>query len=175
MKFVKTNSGNVKITDDSDNLLAILPAGTYIHLDPRYDTGLRLSSSANADNEADTFRVNQANVTVPSSTDRADLAEKLEAGFFSNPVGVSGSSTRTSIAYSNTSTELVAANANRREVVISNNTDVVIDILIGSGTAVVNTEIPLAAASVLSIKTNEAINVICRTATSGTILATELL
>ena len=108
MKFVKTNSGNVKITDDSDNLLAILPATTYIHLDPRYDTGLILSSSANPDNEADTFRVNQANVTVPSSTDREDLAAQLEASFFSSADGISGSQTITKVAYNNSSTQLVA-------------------------------------------------------------------
>lgn len=175
MKFVKTNSGNVKITDDSDNLLAILPATTYIHLDPRYDTGLRLSSSANPDNEADTFRVNQANVTVPSSTDREDLAAQLEASFFSSADGISGSQTITKVAYNNSSTQLVAANSARREVIISNNTDVIVDVLVGSGTAVVNEEIPLAVNGSISFRTTSAIQFICRTATTGKVQSTELL
>ena len=132
MKFVKTNSGNVKITDDSDNLLAILPATTYIHLDPRYDTGLRLSSSANPDNEADTFRVNQALVTVPAGTsNREDLAEQLEANFFTKQSNKAAIITQ---ALTETSTEVLASET-RVGVSFVNLANADAYILLGSGTA----------------------------------------
>ena len=176
-KVVLTANGNVKLTDASDNIQHILPAGMKISVDPRDANGLRISEDANPENEDTAIRFRWNDLTVPAGlTDRDDCLVQLERDFFKGAAAnVSTNSTTTKVAYSNTSATLIAANPNRKGLEMFNSTDAKAYILQGSGTAVVEDDILLDIDKSRVVATTEAITFISATATAGNIIVIEYL
>jgi hypothetical protein len=88
---------------------------------------------------------------------------------------VSEDSSKTTLAFSNTSAQLVAENLNRKGVLIFNNTDVALTYELGDVTVVANDGPKIAAGQGAFVETTEEVKFICDTATSGKVIAIEYL
>jgi len=175
-KVVLTANGNIKLTDASDSIQHILPASMSVSVDPRDENGIRISEEANPENEDTAIRFRWNDLTVPAGlTDRDDCLVQLERDFFKGAAAsTSGSSTKSSITSSATAGELVAANASRKGVWISNLSDKKLFVSLGTGDAVLDDDNMIPSLESIYISTTERISVISEAGPTGKIVATEM-
>lgn len=84
MKIKKLDSGIVVVTANDDTFLSAFSVNTYVHIDPRNDKVIRLSTSADPEREDESYFINQSVVTIPASNSRDELFEILVTNFFTS-------------------------------------------------------------------------------------------
>ena len=86
-KFIRTANGRVLLLDEDDTVINSLdPTTTQLARSPRSENSIILGFTGDAANQFDKIEVAQPSVTVPTSTDRDDLLEKLANDFFYDEV-----------------------------------------------------------------------------------------
>lgn len=84
MKIKKEANGNVVITDDSDNVQRIFPAGTGFVVRDAQDpnTKLWITSTPSNTDDGNSFKLHLDDISEPSFTDMDDLMQQLSDNFF---------------------------------------------------------------------------------------------
>ena len=165
MGYTITNLGtDIKVTDGVDNSWLFPKDGTMIY---HYGDKVRLThGSVKID-------IDYTAVDSPSVASGSALFNEIEN--FKQAGGASTSSTQTEVAYNNDSTQLIAENPDRKGVLVVNRTDVDLTVELGNVTVVLNEGMFVDTDKSLYIETTEEVKFICNTATSGKVIAIELL
>jgi hypothetical protein len=118
------------------------------------------------------FRVKTkyTNVSSPSVASAVLLAAEIEKIQKTN---ASDADTTTKVAYSNTSTQLIAADPARKGLEIFNSTDAKAYVLQGTGTVVVGDDIEIDVDKGRFVETSGEVQFICDTATAGNMIVVE--
>lgn len=165
MGYTITNQGSdIKITDGVDNSWLYPKDGTMIY---HYGDKIRLVFGSVK------TEIDYNNVDAPVVASGSALFDAVED--FKQAGNAAADSATTKVAASATSAELIAANADRKGVWITNSVDKKTFILIGTGTAVADDEHTIDVGKSVFIETTEAIQFINEASPTGNVIVTELL